>query len=698
MSPSRVHASTTSSPAAVHIPAPQLAPPIVHQVLQVPGEALEPNTRGFFESRFGHDFSQVRIHADSRAAESADAVAARAYSVGNHVAFGAALYRPDSTAGLRLLAHELTHVVQQSNMSADGLLEIGAGNDPAEQAAEQAALTFDRPAHLAGAPARAMLRRQPTQTAPSATMPATPAPTSATDADKLEFARMALSFLQGQKRHFELATNVDETIVERTLTGMKSMVEGSIAGIAGQSAQPTLPDEIRAAYTDAVRALFTAHIRSHTSRILDAPTFRGLFEQFREVLLTHVLPQATVDPAADELSQELEPTGAATTPAERTRRAQLATARQKLTVLTSAITGLDIDALFSTQGGTMTIPLPTNTIARFSSSIPQTLHYGLQNLAATLAGSSLGANTTVMVALPLEAYGGGYDAYRFTRLDLGAAGEEILIERQGAIGIEGLRQETRQPLQDRFDQLGFQRTGFSQDEFDQVLIAIGEVPDSVLTTLNGLSFARAAVSATNPDAGGEYDQSTHTITMFDSAFADSSTRFGRAGRTLKFAASAVVHEIGHAADLRSLRLVATDTETAQQALMAEFGTGGGGFSIPHVRDPARARFDQLQGDITTAERAEARARSASGSRWSGGAVSTVTETTPRGEATPAFRAAARLDGGRADVFPTNYPNPAMFWQEYFAESFALYQTAPDTLRRIRPNVYQYFVTTFPRTP
>jgi hypothetical protein len=65
------------------------------------------------QPRFGHDFSQVRVHADARAAESAEAVNARAFTVGQHIVFGAGLYAPSTRAGQHLLAHELTHVTQQ---------------------------------------------------------------------------------------------------------------------------------------------------------------------------------------------------------------------------------------------------------------------------------------------------------------------------------------------------------------------------------------------------------------------------------------------------------------------------------------------------------------------------------------------------------------------------------------------------------
>jgi len=153
--------------------APAAAPPIVHEVLRSPGQSLDAATRAFMEPRFGHDFSrvrvlsaapastqaqltmgqpgdryeqeadqtahavmqratpsitgrgleanpaldfsQVRVHTDSRAAESARAVNALAYTVGQDVVFGAGQYAPGTPEGRRLLAHELTHVVQQGS-------------------------------------------------------------------------------------------------------------------------------------------------------------------------------------------------------------------------------------------------------------------------------------------------------------------------------------------------------------------------------------------------------------------------------------------------------------------------------------------------------------------------------------------------------------------------------------------------------
>jgi hypothetical protein len=156
-------------------------PPIVHDVLRSPGQPLDATTRSFMEPRFGHDFSgihprhaattqtmplklgeptdhaeqeadgiaervvntpqlertnqqtdfsMVRVHTDRRAAESARAVNALAYTVGQAVVFGAGQYAPGTRAGQRLLAHELAHTLQQANglrPAVQRKLQVGAG-------------------------------------------------------------------------------------------------------------------------------------------------------------------------------------------------------------------------------------------------------------------------------------------------------------------------------------------------------------------------------------------------------------------------------------------------------------------------------------------------------------------------------------------------------------------------------------------
>ena len=95
--------------------APSEAPHSVHSALRSPGQPLEAPARAEMEGAFGHDFSGVRVHTDAGAAQSARDVNAHAYTVGNDLVFAPGRYAPQTGEGRRLLAHELAHVVQQSD-------------------------------------------------------------------------------------------------------------------------------------------------------------------------------------------------------------------------------------------------------------------------------------------------------------------------------------------------------------------------------------------------------------------------------------------------------------------------------------------------------------------------------------------------------------------------------------------------------
>ncbi len=103
-------------------------PPIVYDVLRSPGEPLDPAARGSFESRFGHDFSKVRVHSGPKAAESARSLNALAYTLRSNVVMGADGPPSSTTSGRRLLAHELTHVVQQEHQANTGLSHLHVGS------------------------------------------------------------------------------------------------------------------------------------------------------------------------------------------------------------------------------------------------------------------------------------------------------------------------------------------------------------------------------------------------------------------------------------------------------------------------------------------------------------------------------------------------------------------------------------------
>jgi Domain of unknown function (DUF4157) len=104
-----------------------------------PGHALDGGTQARMERVLGHSFAGVRIHADDRAAALSHDLAARAFTIGPHVAFAAGELRPGTPHGDALLAHELAHVVQQGTAAPSGDVPLGAATDPLEHAADLAA-------------------------------------------------------------------------------------------------------------------------------------------------------------------------------------------------------------------------------------------------------------------------------------------------------------------------------------------------------------------------------------------------------------------------------------------------------------------------------------------------------------------------------------------------------------------------------
>lgn len=144
-------------------------PPIVDETLRSSGQPIDAPTRAFMELLFGREFSDVRAHTDAKAAESARAVNALAYTVGRDIVFGAAQYAPQSNEGRMLIAHELTHVIQQNGSHSTGKpLHVDAPNTSQEREADIAARSSIA---LSGSAA-------PSQTpAPSGALQRQPAPT-----------------------------------------------------------------------------------------------------------------------------------------------------------------------------------------------------------------------------------------------------------------------------------------------------------------------------------------------------------------------------------------------------------------------------------------------------------------------------------------------------------------------------------------
>jgi hypothetical protein len=106
------------------------------------GQPLDDGTRSFMESRFGEDFGEVKVHTDSAAAEASQQIQAQAFTTGRNIYFGQGRFQPQVTEGKKLLAHELTHVVQQNNVSSTPIMAkpiLGSSGDVFEKEADAVA-------------------------------------------------------------------------------------------------------------------------------------------------------------------------------------------------------------------------------------------------------------------------------------------------------------------------------------------------------------------------------------------------------------------------------------------------------------------------------------------------------------------------------------------------------------------------------
>lgn len=144
----------------------------VHEVVSSGGSPLDADTRADMESRMGADFSDVRVHNDAAAHESAKGVGAHAYTVGNSVVFQRDAYDPSSPQGRTTLAHELTHVIQQREGPVEGTKAPGGirVSDPSDRFEREAVSNADR------------VLADPVPAAPTAISDGTAAPLSATSA------------------------------------------------------------------------------------------------------------------------------------------------------------------------------------------------------------------------------------------------------------------------------------------------------------------------------------------------------------------------------------------------------------------------------------------------------------------------------------------------------------------------------------
>lgn len=317
-------------------------------------------------------------------------------------------------------------------------------------------------------------------------------------------------------------------------------------------------------------------------------------------------------------------------------------------------------------------------------SIDSALHAGLTSVGAWLAGdtNALPLESSVEVALDLSAHGGAHSLYRFTRFthttgsgNSSSSSVVMLVEDLGPASGRPAPVTVPQDGAFTIGSTSFHLSGsWSESDYALLRQALALLPAAALATAAGMTFRRRG-RAPGPE-GGEYHADTNTVDLFNSAFPGAeSLRVGGRSRGVHY----ILHEVGHALDLIPLERAwetfnaAGQTAAARATLLAARSPSG----TRYVRDDAgnynqEQALDDAGGDFRRAVRSDGVRRDTSG------------RTTPEGTT-------AELSGGITTYAETDY-------QELYAELFALYVNAPETLRLLRPATYRYFASRFPRTP
>jgi len=389
--------------------------------------------------------------------------------------------------------------------------------------------------------------------------------------------------------------------------------------------------------------------------------------------------------------------------------------RKRIQVVTAAVTVPDIAGKFATTGTKTTLTLPSGVTAAFDTSVDPALQHGLQNVAASLSTTieltpaPLPANTTTTLELDVPSKGKGL--YRFTHTAPLAVGKgappapRILIEALGvATAPAGTKAPpppttpgappTPDPVAEKIKNHSLKHS-YTGDELDALRAALDRIPDAQLSVVDGLSFDRKSADPNDPTTAGHYDPPTHTVTIYNRAFAGTQTRFkAGAGTTTSSAATrAILHEIGHAIDLAPMR----KAEVARKQADAAVAALSQKYTDPDDPTKFRAKSAEEDKDIKATLKAQQDAEAKVLTTQSISGTKTVKD--PAGKlvdvigtaADNDFRKAVAKDGGKA---VTAYGDTD--FQESFAEAYSLYITSPSTLKSLRPNVFDFLDKNLPK--
>lgn len=396
---------------------------------------------------------------------------------------------------------------------------------------------------------------------------------------------------------------------------------------------------------------------------------------------------------AHELSHVVQQTGAPTVEAQRLVQRQPTSlgaipAGERLAIrvgtVAATVPAARITAFFTIMpSGNPSESQSVGATNSFDPAIPAALRTGLGSIGGYLAGTTnaLPINTSIEVDLDLSAHGGARTTYRFTYFThttgtgRAATSASVMLIEQVAASLAAPAAATV-PTTGSFSigSSNFTLAGtWTDGDYTTLREALTLLPAAALTAAAGLTFRR--VGTGTGAEGGHYDSGTDAVELNNRAFpTGSDLRFGQRPPAVRN----VLHEVGHAIDLRVL-------ERAWQAYNAAGQTAAARRTLLAVRSPSGSRWGRQAGSTTDDEIQENAADTA-----------------------PAFRAAVRRDGVRTDSSGRTTPEGTTAtlsggvttysdtdYQELYAESFAMYVAQPQTLRQLRPATFAYFQGQFP---
>lgn len=622
--------------------APPVVPPLVHEVLRSPGQPLDADAHAVTGQHFGRDFSHVRVHTDPQATSSARAINALAYTAGSNVVFNTGRYAPRTPQGQRLLVHEFRHVLQQQG-AAYGMVQRATAAVMATDGRKSVTDTIEALRFGAEIYRDLLASKKP-------------------NVSEAEFSNQLTKWMEDLSKALEI---------------IKSELNGDVA----------LTEELKSAYVEAVQSAVA---------VVKTPerTAHALYDAYRFQIHEWAWPQEKAEKAANELSDAL--------PVEERQRIKVSMAKVPDIMLQYAA------LLLSPEGEKKDENLPEGVAIQFSSAIGKELQDGLTKVAAFFIASGITPNTTFTIPADLGALD-DYAAFRFTYVEHqpreGTATKEVLVERLGSLGLKRQSPAQKKDAQEKFDAHKFVLQGtWNIKDANRLRAAIQKIPDNLLSPLDGMIFVRRAAkqqaaASEGKDAQGAQQQQkkiteadyhyedtdakiTHKIVVYDSAFEISdSPRYGLPGEGVSDdLTQIIVHEIGHGLDQLPLSQ-AWGKRRGTQAELIEAREKG----APDVAEKEKTRNEALKASYA--------ARSASGYFFSFN-QETQKEKAVEGAIEPGnneFRLAAQKDGG---IRISDYSKES--WAEYFGESFSLYILDPSTLKRLRKNVYEYFLKNFPK--